>query len=89
VAAFKAGTTVLDMGSDAEMPDVENWIVALDKALPKLDKLKSTEKETLVRALTVVVMHDGQLQPTELELLRVTCDLIHVPIPLLSSTSVS
>jgi len=86
-SAFSAGVKALDLASDTKMPNVDNWVVALDQALPKLDKLKSTEKEKLVRALTEVVMHDGKLEPTELELLRVTCDLIHVPIPLLSATS--
>jgi len=30
-------------------------------------------------------LHDEQLQPTELELLRVVCELIHVPLPILSA----
>jgi len=33
------------------------------------------------------VLQDGQLLPTELELLRVICDLIHVPLPLLTQAS--
>ena len=65
------------------MPRVENWTTTLDRILPKLDRLRSTEKEKLVRALITVVLHDGQLAPAELELLRVTCDLIHVPLPML------
>lgn len=85
--AFRMGTSALNMAGDTAMPEIENWIVALDHALPKLDKLKSSEKETLVRALTAVVTNDGQLVPAELELLRVTCDLIHVPIPLLTAAS--
>jgi len=85
--AFKAGVTALSMADDTEMPEIENWVLALDNALPRLDKLKASEKELLVRALTEVVTHDGQLVPAELELLRVTCDLIHVPIPLLTAVS--
>jgi uncharacterized tellurite resistance protein B-like protein len=69
------------------MPRVENWTDALDRLLPKLDRLKATEKEKLVRALITVVLHDGQLAPAELELLRVTCDLIHVPLPMLVQNS--
>jgi len=69
------------------MPRLENWTTALDQALPKLDRLKSVEKEKLVRTLITVVLHDGRLEPAELELLRVTCDLIHVPLPMLSSTA--
>jgi hypothetical protein len=66
------------------MPRTENWTAILDRALPKLDRLKSAEKEKLVRALITVVLYDGLLAPAELELLRVTCDLIHVPLPMLS-----
>jgi len=84
-AAFRAGVLVLGLDIDAPMPQLENWVVALDHALPKLDQLKSSEKENLVRALAAVVLQDGLLAPSELELLRVTCDLIHVPLPLLTT----
>ena len=50
-----------------------------------LDALKPADKQKLVNALTAVVMHDGRMDPTELELLRAACDLIHVPLPLLTS----
>jgi Zn-dependent protease with chaperone function len=86
-SAFKAGLDVLGLDNNTTMPPVENWTVALDRILPKLDRLKSTEKEKLVRALITVVLHDGQLAPSELELLRVTCDLIHVPLPMLVQDS--
>lgn len=87
-SAFQAGVSALGLAADTPKPKIDNWIMALDEALPKLDKLKSTDKEVFVRALTEVVTHDGQLKPSELELLRVTCDLIHVPIPLLTAVSV-
>ena len=67
------------------MPPTEDWVTSLDQALPGLDLLKSTEKEKLVRALTEVVSHDSQLVPSELELLRAVCDLIHVPLPMLTA----
>ena len=86
-AAFAAGVLALGLEAGKPMPQVENWVVALDRALPKLDHLKTTEKEKLVRALTELVLHDGELVPGELELLRVTCDLIHVPLPLLTQGS--
>jgi Zn-dependent protease with chaperone function len=86
-AAFKAGLDVLGLDNSTPMPRVENWTDALDRLLPKLDRLKATEKEKLVRALITVVLHDGQLAPAELELLRVTCDLIHVPLPMLVQNS--
>jgi Zn-dependent protease with chaperone function len=83
--AFRSGIKALGLPEDTAMPEIESWTAALDESLPRLDRLRSTEKETLVRALTEVITHDGQLVPSELELLRVTCDLIHVPIPLLTS----
>jgi hypothetical protein len=86
-SAFKAGLEALGLDTKTSMPRMENWAEALDRALPKLDRLKSVEKEKLVRALIAVVLHDGLLAPAELELLRVTCDLIHVPLPMLSTAS--
>jgi len=86
-SAFAAGVQALGLDADTPMPQLDNWVVVMDQALPKLDQLKSTEKQKLVHALTDVVLHDGELAPSELELLRVTCDLIHVPLPLLSHLS--
>ena len=85
-SAFMAGLEVLGVDTKTTMPRMDNWTATLDRALPKLDRLKSVEKEKLVRALITVVLHDGLLAPAELELLRVTCDLIHVPLPMLSAT---
>jgi Zn-dependent protease with chaperone function len=82
-AAFMQGVGILSFEADTPMPPTDNWVSVLDAALEKLDGLKSAEKEKLVRALTTVVMHDGKMEPAELELLRATCDLIHVPLPLL------
>jgi phosphoribosylformimino-5-aminoimidazole carboxamide ribonucleotide (ProFAR) isomerase len=86
-SAFKAGLEVLGVDPKTSMPRMEKWTATLDQALPKLDRLKSVEKEKLVRALITVVLHDGNLAPAELELLRVTCDLIHVPLPMLVTSS--
>lgn len=86
-SAFMAGLEALGADPKTTMPRLENWTAALDQALPKLDRLKSAEKEKLVRALITVVLHDDHLAPAELELLRVTCDLIHVPLPMLSMGS--
>ncbi len=84
-AAFQAGLSELALDGDLAMPVVEDWVKALDTALPELDRLKSTDKEKLVRALAEVVLHDGQMSIPELELLRAVCDLIHVPLPMLSA----
>ncbi|MFC1720233.1 M48 family metallopeptidase [Pseudomonadota bacterium] len=84
-AAFSAGLEALDLGPQTSSPDVSDWMNMLDTALPILDGLKTQEKEKLVKAMIEVVLHDGRLEPTELELLRVSSDLIHVPLPLLTT----
>jgi hypothetical protein len=85
-SAYIAGLGALGEDKETAMPRLENWPVALDQALPKLDRLKSVEKEKLVRALITVALHDDLLAPAELELLRVICDLIHVPLPMISTS---
>ena len=86
-AAYQAGEIVLGGKPSAiETSSPADWAAALDAALPRLDKLKSKDKETLVEALLAVVLYDGELKPTELELLRVVCELIHVPLPILAAT---
>jgi Zn-dependent protease with chaperone function len=84
-AAFAAGAGALDLNRATPVPVVDDWAPVLDQALPKLDSLKSAEKEKLVKAMAEVVLHDGRLAATELELLRVCCDMIHVPLPLLTA----
>ena len=85
LAAFQAGCATLGLGAVAAMPDTADWVSILDSVLPTLDRLKPDAKEQLVRALTEVVTHDGRMVPAELELLRATCALIHVPLPLLTA----
>ena len=81
--AYRAGLQLLQ-GEDEAIPGVSDWTSALDDALPALDRLAPGDKETLVRAMSAIVMHDGRMVPAELEFLRVVCDLIHVPLPLLT-----
>jgi hypothetical protein len=84
-AAFEAGLAELGIAAGTPMPDPKNWIRILDSALPKLDGLRPGEKEKLVRSMAAVVLHDGRLEAEELELLRVSSELIHVPLPLLTA----
>ncbi len=84
-AAFASSLQDIDLKPDTPMPDADDWRAVLDSALPKLDRLKSAEKEKLVRAMVGVVLHDGRLAATEMELLRVSSELIHVPLPLLTA----
>jgi len=87
-AAYKVGITAVGFeASQIEDKAPVDWSSALDSALPKLDRLRAKEKERFVEALLAVVMYDETLKPTELELLRVVCELIHVPLPMLSMGS--
>jgi Zn-dependent protease with chaperone function len=83
--AYRAGMAELGLGAEDRLPGEIEWVKALDEALPRLDRLKPGEKEKLVGAMLAVALHDEQLAPSELELLRVICDLVHVPLPLLTS----
>jgi hypothetical protein len=49
-----------------------------------LDRLAPGEKQKLLAALVTTIMKDGKAKIEELELLRAVCDLLHVPLPILS-----
>jgi Zn-dependent protease with chaperone function len=84
-AAFAAGCSALGQESPDGLPDPGDWVKALDADLPVLDRLTPADKQRFVSALAAVVTHDGRMVPVELELLRATCALIHVPLPLMAS----
>ncbi len=79
--AFAAGAAVLFPGTAEGMPNIDEWPAFLDAALPRLDGLLPAAKETLVEALATSVGHDGQIAVAEAELLRLTCALLHCPLP--------
>lgn len=82
--AFRAGSDLLGADASAEMPATADWMAVMDKSLPELDRLKPAGKEKLVKALIATVMSDNQLATVEMELLRVICSVIHVPLPMIS-----
>ncbi|MGH6820989.1 MAG: hypothetical protein ACREDU_09040, partial [Methylocella sp.] len=83
-AAWRAGMHTLGWGERGDMPKLSNWGASLDSDLPKLDRINALQKEQLVKALLATVVHDKLYKPVELELLRIICGLIHVPLPLLT-----
>jgi len=88
--AYQAGSSLLSATDGSmKMPDVENWGKILDRALPVLDQLNPVAKETLVRALILTVMADDKIVVEELELLRVVCSVIHVPLPMITGGETS
>jgi hypothetical protein len=82
--AFRAGSGLLGVDQTAAMPSTDDWTGVMDKALPELDRLRPAEKEKLVKALMATVMSDNKVAVAELELLRVICSVIHVPLPMLT-----
>jgi hypothetical protein len=82
--AFQSGIEPLGVDNSTPMPVVDDWNGILDKALPALDKLKPADKEKLVKALIATVMADNRIAVSEMELLRVVCSVIHVPLPMIT-----
>jgi Zn-dependent protease with chaperone function len=83
-SAYQAGRVLLGGEKTAAMHEIKDWSEALDSALPVLDQLKPADKEKLVRALMATVMADNKIAVAELELLRVICAVIHVPLPMIT-----
>ena len=86
--AYRAGTDLLGMDSTSPMPGIGDWCDALDEALPVLDQLRPADKEKLVKALIATVMADNRVAVAEMELLRVVCSVIHVPLPMITGGEV-
>lgn len=63
------------------------WAAALDRALPRLDRLAPAGKELVVRALTRAVATDGKVSVAEAELLRTVCAALRCPLPPLLQSS--
>jgi Zn-dependent protease with chaperone function len=59
----------------------DDFALALDRALPKLDLLTSAGKELVVRGLTRAIGADGVVAVSEAELLRTICAALHCPLP--------
>ena len=85
--AYRAGMKCLAVEDSADMPTITDWVLSLDADLPKLDQLRAADKQLLVSALLSTTMYDDRFEPAELELLRVICGLVHVPLPMLSGKS--
>lgn len=80
--AFAAGMSELE-GQVPAMPPVAGWAGRIDKLLSRLDTLRPASKHALVVALLRCAAHDEKVVDDELDLLRVICAVLHVPLPLM------
>jgi hypothetical protein len=76
------------LGMHEVLPDVvpaysppQEWALALDRALPRLDQLAPAGKELVVRGLAQAIGADGVVTIAEAELLRTICAALHCPLP--------
>ncbi len=79
--AYNAGfARVLPHSTVAYSPPVQ-WMSAVDSIWIKLDQLAPLAKQQLIEGLVATISHDGKISVSEAELLRVTCALLHCPLP--------
>jgi hypothetical protein len=69
--------------AQADNPRSLSWQQTLDQGWATLDALEPKAKQALVEAMVESVLDDGAVMPSEAELLRAACGLMHVPLPAL------
>jgi Zn-dependent protease with chaperone function len=79
--AYLRGLYALEPQASHPFAPPQDWIRALDDALPRLDRLEPVAKALLLEALLLTVHHDGRITLHEAELLRAVCAAIHCPLP--------
>ncbi len=81
--AFKAGIALFGAWAGDNMPsvDVAETVAQLDHALNVLSRINSAGRQSLIEAVVKTVAFDGQLGPTEAELLRAICASLDCPLP--------
>jgi Zn-dependent protease with chaperone function len=79
--AYLKGLYALEPQASHPFAPPQDWIRALDDALPRLDRLEPVAKALLLEALLLTVHHDGRITLHEAELLRAVCAAVHCPLP--------
>jgi hypothetical protein len=80
-AAFSAAVQTLDFSGLQLLDKNELSIAKLDLALQRLEMLKPLAKPQLLKACATSVMHDQQIAPVEVELMRAFSDVLGCPMP--------
>jgi Zn-dependent protease with chaperone function len=79
--AFQAAAKMLELKELKLLPQKNISVAGLDKALKKLAKLKPLLKPRILKACAASVVHDQQVLPVEVELLRAFSDVLDCPMP--------
>jgi hypothetical protein len=82
-AAFAAGLKALGLTAGDPEPFVAGrpTPAELDRSLDRLHHLKAMDRNRLIRAISTVVLHDGNISIAEIELLRAVCSALDCPLP--------
>jgi len=83
--AYRAGLEQLGLSVSEPVPDVADWVSALDRALRSLDDLRPEGRKRLVEAMVATTMSDATVAPAEIEMMRAVCATLHVPVPVLGA----
>lgn len=83
IAAFEAGIETLDKWAHKEEfnSDREYTVTVLSNSLDVLLGLNSKGQDSLLRAVSATVAHDGRLSISEAELVRAVCATLNYPLP--------
>jgi len=79
--AFMQAQAVLNFSAMTLLPRSNIKLADADKALEQLNLTKPLQKPKLLKAMSLCILHDGQVTITEAELFRAIADSLDCPIP--------
>ncbi len=79
--AFTAAMATLKLSGTNLLPKTEISLAALDQSLEKLSRLKPLLKPRILKACAASIVHDQEVLPVEVELLRAFSDVLDCPMP--------
>jgi len=81
--AFEAGVAPFGgwASESSEPAEKGDTVALLDRSLDVLSKLNSAGQQSLLRAVSETITHDGKLTIREAELLRAICASLNCPLP--------
>ncbi len=79
--AYGAGIEHVFPGHASRYQPPEDFVAALEHALPVLDEVEPKGKGLLIEGLVTTIGADGRMTVAEAELLRSLCAVLHCPLP--------